>query len=128
VKLPLSPCNRAGARLLLALALMLITWMTLTPSPGPIQERVNDKLGHALAFFLLALLVHASWPRHHFNWRLALPLLGYGVAIECIQYFVPNRFFSLADILADAGGIALYWLLLSLLALWLTPRTATGRS
>lgn len=128
MKLPLSPCNQAGARLMLALALMIITWMALTPSPGVLQQSVNDKLGHTLAFLLLALLAHASWSHRHFDWRLALPLLGYGVAIECIQYFVPNRFFSLLDILADAGGIGLYWLLLPLLAHWLSPRAAAGRT
>ena len=125
MKLPLSPCNQAGARLLLALALMIVTYMALTPAPGPVQEAVNDKLGHALAFALLALLVHASWPQHHFGWRMALPLLAYGLAIECAQYFIPNRFFSLLDLLADGTGILLYLLLLPPLLHWRSPGTAS---
>ena len=115
MKLPISRCNQAGARLLLALALLVITSMALTPSPGAVQEAVNDKLGHLMAFTLLALLVHASWPERDFDWRLGLPLLGYGLAIELIQHFIPNRFFSLLDLLADAGGILLYLLALTLL-------------
>ena len=125
MKLPISPCNQAGARLLLALALMIITYMALTPAPGPIQEAVNDKLGHLAAFALLALLVHACWPHRDFDWRMILPLLAYGIAIECAQYFIPNRFFSLLDILADGTGILLYLLLLPLLLHWRKPTPAS---
>ena len=112
MKLPLSPCNRAGARLLLALALMVVTWLMLSPAAGQGGIPINDKVAHALVFGLLALLTHASWPERDFDWRLGLPLLTYGLAIEVIQYFVPGRFFSLLDLLADGVGILLYLLLL----------------
>ncbi len=112
--LPISRCNTAGSRLLLGLALIIITSMALTSSPGQLQQSVNDKFGHALAFLVLAFLAHASWPQYKFNWRQILPLLGYGLAIETAQYFIPNRYFSLLDLLADAGGIALYLLSLPL--------------
>ncbi len=114
MKLEISPCNQSGARLLLALALLIVTYMMLTPSPGPIQASVNDKAGHALAFFVLSLLSHAGWARHDFNWRFVLPLLAYGIVMECIQYFIPHRFFSSADILADTAGILVYICLLLL--------------
>lgn len=114
--LGLSRCNQVGARLLLGLALLVVSYLALTPYPDDLQEAVNDKLGHAIAFTLLALLVHASWPHRHFDWRLALPLLGYGIAIEGLQHFIPGRFPSLWDIVADGAGIGLYLLLLPLLA------------
>ena len=116
MKLAVSPCNQSGARLLFALALLIITYMALTPAPGTLQASVNDKLGHSLAFLLLAFLSHASWPNRDFSWRFALPLLGYGLLIEIAQYFIPQRFFSWLDLLADAGGIVFYMLLLWLLA------------
>ena len=112
MKLPLTPCNQAGARLLLALALLIVTYLALTPAPLPLQEEINDKLGHLLAFWLLAALAHAGWARRDFDTRLWLPLLAYGLAIECIQYFIPNRFFSWLDLLADGAGLLLYALLL----------------
>ena len=86
---------------------------------------MNDKLGHLAAFALLALLVHASWSHRNFDWRMILPLLAYGIAIECAQYFIPNRFFSLLDILADGTGILLYLLLLPLLLHWRKPTPAS---
>lgn len=110
--LPISPCNTAGARLVLGLSLLLITGMALTPTPGEIQQSVNDKLGHVVAFLLLAFLVHASWPGLRFGWRQASALLGYGVALEIAQYFIPSRSFSVLDMLADSAGIALYILLI----------------
>lgn len=113
--LQVNRCNQTGARLLLGLALLIITYMALTPIPDLLQQRVNDKLSHALAFALLAFLTHASWPNSAFNWRHGLPLIAYGIFLECAQYFVPGRFFSLWDVAADAVGILLYLLLLPLL-------------
>lgn len=115
--LPISPCNTVGARLVLGLALLIITSLALTPTPGDVQQSINDKLGHTLAFLLLAFLVHASWPLIKFNWRQVSALLGYGLALEIAQYFIPNRDFSMLDMLADFAGIALYILLIPLLRL-----------
>jgi VanZ family protein len=98
-----------GARLFLGLALLIITYMALTPLPEVIQENINDKLGHALVFVFLAALAHAGWPESGFGWRHGLWLIAYGIGLECAQYFVPGRFFSVADMAADAVGI-LAWL------------------
>ncbi len=109
--MPIRHCYQIGARLALGLALLVITYMALTPVPDLLQQSVNDKLGHALAFVLLSFLSHAGWPKRAFGWRHGLPLLAYGVALECLQYFVPGRYFSFLDMLADAAGIAAYLLL-----------------
>ncbi len=103
-----------GARLILGLALLIITWMALTPLPEIIQENINDKLGHALVFLFLAALAHAGWPGSGFGWRHGLWLMAYGIFLECAQYFVPGRFFSVADMLADGAGI-IAWFLITLL-------------
>ena len=105
-------CNQMGARLFLSLALLVITYMALTPLPEIIQENINDKLGHALVFLFLAALAHAGWPEQGFGWRHGVWLMAYGLGLECAQYFVPGRFFSVADMLADAVGI-LAWLSLA---------------
>ena len=103
-----SPCNQAGARLALALALLVATWLMLTPAPPAAAGQVNDKLAHLLTFAGLAFLAHAGWPQQGFAPRLWLPLLAYGLAIEGLQSFVPGRSCSLFDWLADAAGLALY--------------------
>jgi VanZ family protein len=103
-----------AARPVLALALGLITWLALTPA-GPELPGQTDKLAHAAAFLALAGLTDFAFPRHGFNWAKALPLLAYGLGIEVIQGFLPHRFASAADWLADALGLALYLLAVPLL-------------
>lgn len=112
--LPISRCNTIGFRLLLALSIIIITWMAITPIPEGLQSSVNDKVGHLLAFLYLSFMTHASWSKDTFSWRLRLPLIGYGIFLEVAQYFVPERQFSVADIVADAAGVYLYLLLLPL--------------
>jgi VanZ family protein len=51
--------------------------------------------------------------------RKYLPLFAYGVGMEVLQHFIPNRHFGVDDILADGAGILLYGiLLLPLLRRW----------
>ena len=102
-----SPCNAAGLRLLLALALLLIGWQAVTPSPlGP--PGVNDKLLHALVFVGLAFLAEGGWPERPFGWRSFAWLALYGGVLEVAQYFAPGRDASLADLGADVAGLLVY--------------------
>jgi hypothetical protein len=101
--------------MLLGLALVLITWMALTPQPVELPEApLADKWGHFVAFLGLAFLVDASWPARGFDLPKWAPLLGYGLAIELIQSQIPNRNLSLGDFVADAAGVAAYALLLAI--------------
>jgi len=95
-------------RLLLATALAAISFLALTSLHVPVVEGINDKINHLAAFFTLALLVDYSFPSVRFGLGKAMPLLGYGLAIEMVQYFLPYRFFSLLDLCADAAGLLLY--------------------
>lgn len=113
--LPISRCNTVGFRLTLGIALLLTTLLAIAPQPEIIAREINDKLGHAAVFLVLAFLADASWPDLPFDWRKALPLMAYGILLECLQYFTPTRFFSGADMVADAVGIAAY-LILSIIA------------
>ena len=76
-----------------------------------------DKLGHAVAFAGLAVL---TVPIAFQNKRWAWLSIGYGSAIgmltEAVQSFVPSRFFSPWDMLADTVGASAYVLLA---AIWL---------
>jgi VanZ family protein len=102
-------------RIALMLALLGIGYLAITPVHTVLPDS-NDKLKHLFAFLVLAYLADAAFSERPWNWRKAGPLLGYGLLLECIQYFVPNRFFSLADLAADAVGLALYSLLSGLLS------------
>ena len=76
---------------------------------------INDKVAHAMAFLLLALLADVSFPEPRFRLRIFCALAAYGMLIECIQFFLPYRSFSLLDFLADLLGIGAYYIFLPLL-------------
>ncbi|MFQ5658919.1 MAG: VanZ family protein [Gammaproteobacteria bacterium] len=95
-------------RLALVLALIVVTWLATTPIEYPPVESINDKAAHILAFCVLALLGDFSFPDGHYDLSKIAPLLGYGLLIEIIQYFLPYRTCSFLDLVADGIGIALY--------------------
>jgi VanZ family protein len=109
--LPISRCNSAGFRLMLGIALLLITWQSLVPNPVPAAEVIGDKVLHALGFLLLGFLADAGWPNRPFDWRKFAPLGIYGLGIEGLQALVPGRVASLGDLLADAAGLVVYGLI-----------------
>ena len=98
-------------RLALGFSLLLITWLAVLPSDTPLPGQ-TDKLGHMLAFLLLAFLADFSFPGRRFDAVKIAPLLGYGLGLELLQSTLPHRIGSGADLLADAAGLLLYALLL----------------
>jgi VanZ family protein len=94
-------------RILLVVALLAIFFLATTRLSIPIARNMNDKVNHALAFFVLALLIDRSFPSVTFRTKV-LVLIAYGLAIEITQAYLPYRSCSLFDLGADAGGLALY--------------------
>lgn len=95
------------ARSLFGLALLGVALLAFLPSDEALPISTGwDKSNHALAFFVLALLAGLSWPRAAW-WRPALGLLGYGIFIEVVQYFI-GRDATALDVFADGIGIALH--------------------
>ncbi len=111
------PIKRAVLfRTALIAALLGIGYLAASPITFPVVSSINDKVQHLAAFLLLALLSDFAFPRRAWNWRKYLPLLSYGLVLEIFQHFLPFRFFSVADLAADAIGLALYPILRRLLA------------
>jgi len=107
----ISRCNSVGFRLMLGLALVIITALALMPDPQPVDSELPiDKITHLAAFLVLAWLTDGGWPQHGFVAWKWVPLLAYGLAIELVQITVPGRFFDLADLAADGAGLAVYGL------------------
>ena len=118
--MPITRCDCAGIRILLGLALLMGTWLALTPQPVELPDApMMDKWAHLAAYLVLAFLLDASWPERGFDLPKWGFLLGYGLAIELLQAQIPNRMFSLGDLAANAAGVALYgFLVLRLLRRW----------
>ncbi|MDB3978020.1 VanZ family protein [Pseudomonadales bacterium] len=98
------------AQVLLVLAIGVILWLALHPSP-PISGLQLDKLNHLAAFFVLALLTEYAFPSAKISALKLLPLLGFGLLIEVLQYWVGYRYFEWLDVAADAAGIVLFWVI-----------------
>jgi len=119
------------SRVLLFGALVLISWLSFTPSPPEQTIVVWDKLNHFIAFLSLAFLSDFSfpqafkttWTEHLKQYRIQWSSLAlYGVAIEVCQWWLGYRVFELWDIVADWLGILAYLLVVLLLRITLRKR------
>jgi VanZ family protein len=101
--------HRRFWRLTLLLALTATTIATTVQPEAVHAAGINDKAAHAATFLLLAFLSHRAFPETATLWKAA-PLFTYGLLIECIQYYIPFREFSLLDQMANTVGILLFFL------------------
>jgi hypothetical protein len=116
---------------------ILLMVLLVTPYPAATlgMKRVpwfpGDDIGiHFCAFCLLAVFFHAaSWPMP-IRWVWILLLLGYGIATETFQAFVPYRSCELKDYFDNClgvfGGSFLYWVLLCGWHVWKRKRNDTA--
>jgi len=99
----------------LALALLMVGGVafavrTLAPSQGPENWFPHaDKVHHLWYFALLWWMGLMAGVRPGWGW--ALSLLAYGGIIEFAQSLTGTRLAQAGDLVADATGIALGWLL-----------------
>lgn len=94
------------------IAAFWLTWCTATvlmllPADNLPQVNIWDKAEHSGTFFILMVLAWLGYRRP--LQRLAILLIVYGIAIECIQFFIPSRSFSVLDMVADATGVLPVW-------------------
>ena len=84
--------------------LIAIEYLALTPAQIKLIENSWDKANHFIAFAALYVTLYLGFSRLNLGAKVAI-LLAYGVQIEIAQSFVPNRYFSLLDVVADGIGI-----------------------
>jgi len=96
------------------------TWFALIPDPPENAVfRLGDVVLHAFAFTYLSLalvMARQRVSRTPEYARTALLMFGYGLMLEAIQFFIPERSSELKDLLVDAAGIMLGLLLAGWLA------------
>lgn len=94
----------------LALALAIVYW-SLAPQPPVPESVLSDKVGHALAYFTLALLGSGIAAPGRL-WLTMLRCLLLGAALEVAQgLFTVQRVAEWGDLLADLAGILLAWMI-----------------
>jgi VanZ family protein len=98
--------------------MVLGTWVATKKLNIPPSMALNDYVIHIIVFFGFSFLMDLATSRHPFWLWKGLPLLMYGLSIEIMQYFSPDRTFSLLDLLADFLGILLFFIL-KISFLWL---------
>ena len=99
------------ARIVLMACVATILWLALSPNPpNPAGLFDLDKVNHVVAFFVLSLLADYSYLARSALLFKGMALLGFGLLIEGLQYWVGYRYFEIADLVADGGGILLYGL------------------
>ena len=103
----------------------LIVYFSLIPDPPHVAEfQQGDKLKHlgayGLLMFYFAQLYLAPRPRLAY----ALAFCAMGVSIEYLQRWGGVRTFEVADMAANALGVALGWALASRFALYKRPPQA----
>ena len=94
-------------KLIWAISLIMVFLVFCDADPGEHYPVINDKLAHFLVFGVLTFWTIFIWSDNkNIIWVLVF-LSVYGIAIECAQYFVPGRFFSLLDWFADVFGVVM---------------------
>ncbi|MBA3025880.1 MAG: VanZ family protein [Sulfurimonas sp.] len=87
-------------------ALLCIMFLATTTIKIEAVESMWDKSNHFIAFFVLYVLLSLAYKELSAKVKITL-LLAFAVFIEVVQYFIPGRFFSLMDVVADGIGIAI---------------------
>ena len=87
-------------------SLLLVAYLSLMPYDGNLLDNQRDKLAHLMVYAAITVLAYLAYQRVAMLWLVAA-LLVYSVGLEVGQYFVPGRFLSAADILANALGLLL---------------------
>ena len=96
---------RKLARATFAIATLAVVVVSLLPIEELPSLDVWDKLEHAVAYALLALLGAVAWAgRARASAMIAVSLVGLGIVLEFLQAFVPGRTTDPADALANLVG------------------------
>lgn len=91
---------------------------TLPESVTPGRGIISDKVCHGAEYFILAFLILFALQRttraRFFTafWITLVWAVLYGLSDEIHQLYVPTRQFDVRDLLADAGGVVLLFLIL----------------
>ena len=91
--------------------MLAILWLSLTPRPPQIDLPQGDKLSHFLAYGTLMFWFCQLYASRRARFGYALGFVAMGIAIEFAQEATGYRSYEELDMLADAVGVALGWVI-----------------
>jgi VanZ family protein len=94
-------------RIAFALYALLTVWASLRTGGGPQPIEHFDKIMH-FTFYCLFTVIAAGCTSHKKTFiQLSVFIVCYGALMEFFQSFVPSRFMSIADMVANTSGVTL---------------------
>ena len=94
--------------------LIVVFIFAIVPNDSLFEEyQYADKFKHLFAFFTLSFLLNRASSSMAQRFRNMSALLIFGIFIEFIQYYLPERTTSIEDVFADVAGILLFQALYS---------------
>jgi len=85
-----------------------VSSISYPPQPEPLQKKPVPLLEHVVEFAILGFLLVPGFKGLKFkNFLLLAALIGilYGISDEIHQFFVPGRYSTLLDVVADSLGV-----------------------
>jgi VanZ family protein len=87
---------------------VVVILSVISPSSNVELFRINDKIGHFLAYGTL-MGWFAQWHDSKQYKYLATIFIAQGIGLEIVQTFLPERVGSFLDILANSLGVLIAW-------------------
>jgi len=89
------------------LLIALVVFLSLTSKPVQIDTNLpyQDKLLHALAYFVLTFWFMQIYHTRHQVFRWVVLFLCLGLLMEYLQGFEPKRYSEVGDMVANALGV-----------------------
>ena len=93
------------------LLVLLVIFLSLVPVPVEVPVEGGDKFGHVTAYAALMFWFANLFETVNRRGILAIGFVALGIALEFVQGWTDYRTFELADMAADAFGVAVGWVL-----------------
>ena len=108
----LQPNIKLIARIAFFVYAAVVVWASIRPGGGPQPIEHFDKLMHFVFYGTFAVIAVWCTDKLKTFIQLAAFIIVYGILMEVLQSFVPSRFMSFADIVANSLGVVTACLLL----------------
>lgn len=84
-------------------------WLSLTPSPPPVDFTASDKVGHLLAYALLMFWFCRLYRSRKLRTSYGAAFLAMGIGLEFLQGLLGYRSAEALDMAANSIGVAAGW-------------------